>query len=147
MLADRRPLDHTKRTLCTKNVMRYDVLIMLSQFPRYAATFSLMFPITVHYFIGHCSPQVGLGMRKKLRSFPHLWSPCSGFNLSLISNAIIYYPIKAIRIIFFSEPKSHSEPLFKSRNLLKLNDVIELHILSFVYQCSHRLLVVTPLFK
>ena len=47
---------------------------------------------------------------------------------------------KAIRIISFSEPKSHSEPLFKSLNLLKLNDVIELQILSFVYQWSHRLL-------
>ena len=68
-------------------------------------------------------------------SFPHLWCPCLGFNLSLISNTIIYYPKKAIRIISFSELKSHSEPLFKSLNLLKLNDVIELQILSFVYQC------------
>ena len=73
-------------------------------------------------------------------SFPHLWRPCLGFNLSLISNTIIYYPKKAIRIISFSEPKSHSEPLFKSLNLLKLNDVTELQILSFVYQWSHRLL-------
>ena len=34
----------------------------------------------------------------------------------------------------FSEPKSHSEPLFKSLNLVKLKNVIELQILSFVYQ-------------
>ena len=27
-------------------------------------------------------------------SFPHLWCPCLGFNLSLISNTIIYYPEK-----------------------------------------------------
>ena len=47
---------------------------------------------------------------------------------------------KAIRIISFSEPKSHSEPLFKSLNLLKLNDVIELQVLSFVYQWSRGLL-------
>ena len=45
-----------------------------------------------------------------------------------------------IRIITFSEPKSHSEPLFKSLKLLKLNDVIKSQILSFVYQWSHRLL-------
>ena len=32
------------------------------------------------------------------------------------------------------------EPLFKSLNLLKLNDITELQILSFVYQWSHRLL-------
>ena len=38
---------------------------------------------------------------------------------------------KAIRIISFSEPKSYSESLFKSLNLLKLNDVIESQILSF----------------
>ena len=47
---------------------------------------------------------------------------------------------KAIRIISFSEPKSHSEPLFKSLNLLKLNDLIEFQILSFIYQWSHKLL-------
>ena len=65
-------------------------------------------------------------------SFPHLWCPCLGFNLSLISNTIIHYldMKKAIRIISFSEPKSHYEPLFKSLNLLKLNDVIESQILS-----------------
>ena len=47
---------------------------------------------------------------------------------------------KAIRIISFCEPKSHSEPLFKSLNLLNLNDVIESQILFFVYQWSRRLL-------
>ena len=47
---------------------------------------------------------------------------------------------KAIRIISFSEPKSHSEPLLKSLNLLKLNDVIESQILVFVHQWSRRLL-------
>ena len=44
----------------------------------------------------------------------------------------------------FCEPKSHSEPLFKSLNLLKLNDDIELQILSFVYQWSHRLFPPPP---
>ena len=52
---------------------------------------------------------------------------------------VIYYPKKSIRITSFSEPKSTSEVLFKSLNLLKLNDVIQLQILSFVYQWSHRL--------
>ena len=33
----------------------------------------------------------------------------------------------------FCEPKSHFEPLLKTLNLLKLNDSIELQILSFVY--------------
>ena len=43
-------------------------------------------------------------------------------------------------IIPFSEPKSHSEPLFKSLNLLKINDIIELQVLTFVYQWSRGLL-------
>ena len=64
----------------------------------------------------------------------------SGVWLSLISNPTIYYPKKATRIISFSEPKYHSEPLFKSLSVPKLNDVLELQILSFVYQWSHRLL-------
>ena len=51
---------------------------------------------------------------------------------------------KAIRISF-SEPKSYSEPLFKSLNLLKLNDVIELQVLSFVNQWSCGLLPPPPL--
>ena len=78
-------------------------------------------------------------------SFPHLRRPFLGFNLSLFSNTIIYYPEKkAIRIISFSVAKSHSEPLFKSLNLL--NDVIESQIHFFVYQWSHRLLP-RPLFQ
>lgn len=47
---------------------------------------------------------------------------------------------KKVLIISFSEPKSHSEPLFKSLNLLKLNDVVELQVLTFVYQWSLGLL-------
>ena len=50
-------------------------------------------------------------------------------------------PKKAITIISFSEPKSHSEPLFKYLSLLKLNDIIESQILSIiVYKWSRRLL-------
>ena len=74
-------------------------------------------------------------------SFPHLWCPCLGFNLSKkFLRQLFIVQKRAIRIISFSEPKSHSEPLFKSLNLLKLNDVIESQILSFVYQWSHGLL-------
>ena len=57
----------------------------------------------------------------------------SEVNLSLISNTIIYYPKKASRIISFWESESHSEPWFKSLNLIKLDDVTELQILSFVF--------------
>ena len=42
-------------------------------------------------------------------------------------------------ILTFSEPMSHSEPLLKSLNLLKFNDIIHSEILSFVYQGFHKL--------
>ena len=66
----------------------------------------------------------------------HVW----GLTFPSFLTQLFIIQKKAIRIISFSEPKSHSEPLFKSLSLLKLNDVIELQILSFVYQRSHRLL-------
>lgn len=40
---------------------------------------------------------------------------------------------KAIRILTFSEPRSHSEPIFKLLRIIKLPDLIEIHILKFVY--------------
>ena len=45
------------------------------------------------------------------------------------------------RIMTFSEPVSHSEPLLKSLtcNVLKCNDIIHSEILSFVYQWFHKL--------
>ena len=49
---------------------------------------------------------------------------------------------KTVRIITFSEPQSHSEPLFKSLKILKFNDIINLQILTFVFQWSRNL---TPL--
>ena len=66
----------------------------------------------------------------------HVW----GLTFPSFLTQLFIIQKKAIRIIAVSEPKSHSEPLFKSLNLLKLNDVIESQILSFVYQRSRRLL-------
>ena len=81
-------------------------------------------------------------------SFPHLWCPCLVLNLLLVADTfIIFFVIqnKAIRItikfIFnFSKTRSHSEPPFKSFNLVNLDDIIQSQILSFVYQWSHRIL-------
>ena len=66
----------------------------------------------------------------------HVW----GLTFPSFLTQLFIIQKKAIRIKAVSEPKSHSEPLFKSLNLLKLNDVIESQILSFVYQWSRRLL-------
>ena len=47
---------------------------------------------------------------------------------------------RVARIMTFSEPMSHSEPLLKSLNLLKFNDIIHSEILYFVYQWFHKLI-------
>ena len=47
---------------------------------------------------------------------------------------------KGIRILTFSEPRSHFAPLFNYLNLLDINGIITLQVLPFVYQWSHRLL-------
>ena len=44
-----------------------------------------------------------------------------------------------VRIMTFSDPISHSEPLLKSLRLLKFSDMIHLEILSFVYQWCRKL--------
>ena len=46
---------------------------------------------------------------------------------------------RVVRIMTFSDPRSHSEPLLKSLRLLKFSDIIHLEILSFVYQWNHKL--------
>ena len=56
----------------------------------------------------------------------HVW----GLTFPSFLTQLFIIQKRAIRIISFSEPKSHYEPLFKSLNLLKLNDVIESQILS-----------------
>ena len=46
---------------------------------------------------------------------------------------------RVVRLMTFSDPRSHSGPLLKSLRLLKFSDVINLEILSFVYQWYHNL--------
>ena len=46
---------------------------------------------------------------------------------------------KLARIITFSHPRSHSEPILKNLNLLKFTDISNLQILTFVYQWIHEL--------
>ena len=47
---------------------------------------------------------------------------------------------KATRIITFSEPGDHSEPLFKKLNILKLTDLVTLHNALLMYNYHHNLL-------
>ena len=41
---------------------------------------------------------------------------------------------KAVRIITFSHFQSHTSPIFKKLNLLKLSDIVKLHTILFMHQ-------------
>ena len=56
------------------------------------------------------------------------------------SNRIFKLQKKALRIITLSKYNSHTEPLFKSLNLLKVKDLYELKILKTYYNFCHGLL-------
>ena len=46
---------------------------------------------------------------------------------------------KILRIMNFKEPNSHTEPLFAQLQFLKIRDMHELQLLSFMYDCQNRL--------
>ena len=47
---------------------------------------------------------------------------------------------KCVRTITFSDFRSHSAPLFSSLKLLKVDDVVKLDVLNFVYDFRHNFL-------
>ena len=48
--------------------------------------------------------------------------------------------LSSATIMPFTEPVSHTEPLLKSLNLLKYNDIIQSEIVSSIYQWLHKLI-------
>ena len=46
---------------------------------------------------------------------------------------------KIVRIMNFKEPNSHTEPLFAQLRFLKIRDIHELQLLSFMYDCQNHL--------
>ena len=66
---------------------------------------------------------------------PYLWYSSLGSHIPNKKPATTLQK-RVVRIMTFSEPRSHSEPLLKSLRLLKFSDIIHLEILSFVYQLS-----------
>ena len=57
----------------------------------------------------------------------------------LLLDPIIASQKKIIRIMNFKEPNSHTEPLFAQVQFLKIRDVHELQLLSFMYDCQNHL--------
>ena len=52
---------------------------------------------------------------------------------------IIVSQKKIIRKMNFKEPNSHTEPLFAQLQFLKIHDMHELQLLSFMYDCRNHL--------
>ena len=52
-------------------------------------------------------------------------------------NRLIKLQKRAIRIVSLQKSKSHTEPIFKELNLLKLQDILTLQHLKFYYKFRH----------
>ena len=55
-------------------------------------------------------------------------------------NPIIILQKKTLRIMTFSKPDQHSDPLFKKLDLLKFKDLVFLYNATYMYQFHHNLL-------
>ena len=69
----------------------------------------------------------------------YLWCASLGTYYPSYLKPVCILQKKAVRIITFSEPRSHSEPMFKYLNLLKFTDVVNLQILTFIFRWFHKL--------
>ena len=99
----------------------------------------------------------GIGVLSKIRHYVNgnillqlyysLIYPFLTYGLSIWGNTysstlrpLIILQKKATRIITFSEPGDHSEPLFKKLNILELPDLVTLHDALLMYNYHHNLL-------
>ena len=63
----------------------------------------------------------------------------TGLQRSETNVTIIVSQKKILRIMNFKGPNSHTEPLFAQLQFLKIRDMHELQLLSFVYDCQNHL--------
>ena len=108
------------------------------------------------FFVCFCQ-ELGIGVLSKIRHYANrnillqlyysLIYPLLTYGLSIWGNTysstlrpLIILQKKATRIITFSEPGDHSEPLFKKLNILKLTDLVTLHNALLMYNYHHNLL-------
>ena len=68
-----------------------------------------------------------------------LWGISLGPNLSIDVRFYFCSTEKILRIVTLSDKKVPSLPIFDCLQVLKFNDIIILHIVSFVFECVHNL--------
>ena len=62
-----------------------------------------------------------------------------GLTHKSLLNPLIISQKKIVRIMCFEEPTAHTEPLFKKLQFLKVRDIHELQLLSFIYDCQNKI--------
>ena len=98
--------------------------------------------VGLFYKIRHYAPQDTLLLLYHAAIFaPFLAYGVSVWGLTYPSflNPISVLQKKILGVITFSEKNSPSVPIFDCLKVLKFNDMITMHIVSFVYECVHNL--------
>ena len=68
-----------------------------------------------------------------------IWGLIPGLKHPYLTDSIFVIQKKVVRAIIFKKRNGHSNPLFGSSQILKLEQVCQLQILSFVYECRNKL--------
>ena len=97
--------------------------------------------VGLFYKIRHYAPQDTL-----LLFYHAIFAPFLAYDVSVwgltcpsLLNPISVPQKKVLRVITFSDKNAPSIPIFDSSKVLKFNDMITMHIVSFVYECVHDL--------
>ena len=94
--------------------------------------------IGIFYKLKHFLPSYILKMLYNSLILPHLSYGILAWGTS--SEHLFKLQKKSVRIIANDKYNDHTEPLFKSLGLLKLNDIFKSHILKFYFNFCHNLL-------
>ena len=94
--------------------------------------------IGIFYKLKHFLPSYILKMLYNSLILPHLSYGILAWGTS--SEHLFKLQKKSVRIIANEKYNAHTEPLFKSLDLLKLNDIFKSHILKFYFNFCHNLL-------
>ena len=97
--------------------------------------------VGLFYKIRHYAPQDTLLLLYHAIFAPFLafGVPVWGLTYPSLLNPISVLQNKILRVITFSDKNAPSIPIFHSLKVLRFNDIITMHIVSFVYECVHNL--------
>ena len=62
-----------------------------------------------------------------------------GFTYKLYFQKLFVLQKKIIKVMIFNKQTTHSTPIFADIQLLEIDDIHQLHLLTFVYDCQNKL--------